>query len=345
MVMSMYKNSIPIGYELFSGNMLDTQTLKPVMRKFIDKHNLENILIVADRGMMSGSNEIHILQNGNDYLFAKSVKKAKKEIKEWILVKENYIENKNKRFRYKSKIIETRIRDENVSCHIIKEINYDLSSPFLILPIIIVSLILLFNFKKKFILKEIKKLKINDEINIQSKNKYSYEKIRNQNILEIAKIISINDKIILENMQKCLSDPKKYLAENRKDFEEIYPVLPEDSDTITWRLGLVAFLENLYVCELDYKEEKDEFLYWIRELINTEIYNLSIENNWLDENENISQWCKAIDEKWRNSGFCLGCIDIDSDSYVLFPCKIENLEKLDILASQIGHKITYARNS
>ena len=129
--MSMYKNSIPIGYELFSGNMLDTQTLKPVMRKFIDKHNLENILIVADRGMMSGSNEIHILQNGNDYLFAKSVKKAKKEIKEWILVKENYIENKNKRFRYKSKIIETRIRDENVSCHIIKEINYDLSSPFL----------------------------------------------------------------------------------------------------------------------------------------------------------------------------------------------------------------------
>lgn len=38
-------------------------------------------------------------------------------------------------------------------------------------------------------------------------------------------------------------------------------------------------------------------------------------------------WCKILDEKWAEYGFCVGAIDIDSDSYVMFFCKREILKK------------------
>lgn len=105
MGMFLDKNSIPISYELHSGNTLDSLTLKPSMQKYIDKYDLKNILIVADKGLCSGGNEIHIKENGNDYLFAKSVKKANKEMKEWILDESDYVTIKEGNFKYKYKIL------------------------------------------------------------------------------------------------------------------------------------------------------------------------------------------------------------------------------------------------
>ncbi len=45
-------------------------------------YDLENILIVADRGLCSGGDEIYIKEQGNDYLFTRSVRKASKEMNE-----------------------------------------------------------------------------------------------------------------------------------------------------------------------------------------------------------------------------------------------------------------------
>lgn len=121
MGMFLDKNSIPIAYNLFPGNTLDTQTLRPAMKKYIDRYQLKNILIVADRGMISGSNEMHILEEGNDYLFAKSTRKSKKEIKDWVLDDADYISNETETFKAKSKIIEIQTRDENGVIHKAKE--------------------------------------------------------------------------------------------------------------------------------------------------------------------------------------------------------------------------------
>ena len=121
MGMFLDKNSIPIAYNLFPGNTLDTQTLRPAMKKYIDRYQLKNILIVADRGMISGSNEMHILEEGNDYLFAKSIRKSKKEIKDWVLDEADYISNETETFKAKSKIIEIQTRDENGVIHKTKE--------------------------------------------------------------------------------------------------------------------------------------------------------------------------------------------------------------------------------
>ena len=85
------------------------------------EYQLKNILIVADRGMISGSNEVHILKEGNDYLFAKSIRKSKKEIKDWVLDEADYISNEAETFKSKSKIIEIQTRDENGTIHKTKE--------------------------------------------------------------------------------------------------------------------------------------------------------------------------------------------------------------------------------
>ena len=121
MGMFLDENSIPIAYNLFPGNTLDTQTLRPAMKKYIDKYQFKDILIVADRGMISGSNEIHILEEGNDYLFAKSIRKSKKEIKDWVLDEADYISNEAGTFKAKSKIIEIQTKDENGIIHKTKE--------------------------------------------------------------------------------------------------------------------------------------------------------------------------------------------------------------------------------
>lgn len=105
MGMFLDKNSIPIAYELHPGNTLDSLTLKPGMQKYIDKYDLKNILIVADKGLCSGGNEIHIKEHGNDYLFAKSVRKADKGMKEWILDESGYVTINGGNFKYKSRIL------------------------------------------------------------------------------------------------------------------------------------------------------------------------------------------------------------------------------------------------
>ena len=99
------RNSIPIAYDLHPGNTLDSLTLKPSMQKYIDRYDLENILIVADRGLCSGGNEIYIKEQGNDYLFARSVRKASKEMKEWILDQEDYVTNESGSFKYKYRLL------------------------------------------------------------------------------------------------------------------------------------------------------------------------------------------------------------------------------------------------
>jgi len=84
------KNGLPIGYELFSGNTFDSKTMVKVLDKLREKFNLDNVIIVADRGLNSKINLKYIKDAGYDYLMAVSIKSLNKEIKDKILDKESY---------------------------------------------------------------------------------------------------------------------------------------------------------------------------------------------------------------------------------------------------------------
>lgn len=105
-------NGIPISIEMFPGNTLDHLTLRTAMKNTVNDLELERFILVADRGMYSGTNMCHVINNGNGYIVSKSIKKSKQSERKWIISQEGYIEESSD-FKYKSKIVETIVTDED----------------------------------------------------------------------------------------------------------------------------------------------------------------------------------------------------------------------------------------
>jgi transposase len=106
-------NGIPIAYHLFPGNHIDQTTLRPALKKSIDKLHFGRVIIVADGGLNSDKNVSHILSEGNGYILAKSTKKCAKNVKKWILDQDGYEWNENRTFKTKSTIRKRTVKDEN----------------------------------------------------------------------------------------------------------------------------------------------------------------------------------------------------------------------------------------
>lgn len=84
------KNGLPIGYELFSGNTMDSKTMIAILDKLKAKFQIDTVVIVADRGLNSKLNLKAIKDAGYDYLMAVKIKSMGKEIQEDILNIKNY---------------------------------------------------------------------------------------------------------------------------------------------------------------------------------------------------------------------------------------------------------------
>jgi len=84
------KSGLPIGYELFSGNTFDSKTILKTLKSLKEKFNIDNIVIVADRGINSKINLKLIKEAGFDYLMAVSIKQLPNSIKDIITDKSFY---------------------------------------------------------------------------------------------------------------------------------------------------------------------------------------------------------------------------------------------------------------
>jgi transposase len=111
-------NGIPIAHQEFPGNNIDQTTLRPAIKTTIKKFNLEKIVVVADGGMNSGKNRAYLATCGHGYIVSKSVKVVKNEIRKWILdsfgyMNQNGVEADDFQWKYKSRIISEKVKDEN----------------------------------------------------------------------------------------------------------------------------------------------------------------------------------------------------------------------------------------
>lgn len=104
---------IPISYHLFPGNTLDQATLRPALTKTVHNYDFGRLIVVADRGLTSDKNIAHVHSHGDGYVFSKSIKKCKKDERQWILDQEGYVVNAQATFKCKSKIVTRQIKDEN----------------------------------------------------------------------------------------------------------------------------------------------------------------------------------------------------------------------------------------
>lgn len=83
-------DGIPLTYGLYPGNMLDKQTLIPMIRTIRKDYELGRIIIVADKGMMAGDNIRQILLDKNGYVLSYSIRGADSAFKDYVLEEDGY---------------------------------------------------------------------------------------------------------------------------------------------------------------------------------------------------------------------------------------------------------------
>lgn len=105
-------NGIPISIEMFPGNTLDHLTLRTAMKNTVNDLDLNRFILVSDRGVYSGTNICHVINNGNGYIVSKSIKKSTGSDRQWIVEQDGYTEE-SPDFKYKSKIAEVTVTDED----------------------------------------------------------------------------------------------------------------------------------------------------------------------------------------------------------------------------------------
>lgn len=75
----------PLDYDVFEGNKYEGDTMLPVIEHFIKKHNVENLIIVADAGLLSNKNIGLLKQKNHQYILGARIKNESNTIKEAIL--------------------------------------------------------------------------------------------------------------------------------------------------------------------------------------------------------------------------------------------------------------------
>ena len=104
-------NGIPVSFGMFPGNTLDHHTLRPAMRETVDTFGLGRFILVADRGMYSGTNMCHVTDAGNGYIVSKSLRKSTAAERRWAVSPEGYTVVSD-RFRFKSRTVVRTVTDE-----------------------------------------------------------------------------------------------------------------------------------------------------------------------------------------------------------------------------------------
>lgn len=75
----------PLDYDIFEGNKYEGDILLPVIEHFIQKHNIEQLIVVADAGLLSNKNVNLLKQKNYQYILGARIKNEPKPIKEAIL--------------------------------------------------------------------------------------------------------------------------------------------------------------------------------------------------------------------------------------------------------------------
>jgi len=99
----MDNNGIPITYGLYPGNILDKQTLIPVLGKIQRDFSLGRIVVVADKGITTGDNIYYTLSARNGYILSYSIRGADAAFKAYVLDEDGYIKI-NDEFKIKSRL-------------------------------------------------------------------------------------------------------------------------------------------------------------------------------------------------------------------------------------------------
>lgn len=84
------KNKNPIGYQVFKGNTFEGDTFENALNTLKKKYNIDQVIVVADRGMLSKSNVEKVVSRDFKYIIGERLKSLPKPVKECLIDRSQY---------------------------------------------------------------------------------------------------------------------------------------------------------------------------------------------------------------------------------------------------------------
>jgi transposase len=85
------KDKQPIGYKVFKGDTFEGHTFEHAVKDLKKEYQIDKVIVVADRGMLSKNNLEVTLDNGYEFIVGERLKKLPQEIQSHLLNLENYV--------------------------------------------------------------------------------------------------------------------------------------------------------------------------------------------------------------------------------------------------------------
>ncbi|MDX1285805.1 MAG: IS1634 family transposase [Draconibacterium sp.] len=79
------RNGYPLAYDIFEGNKFEGHTMLPVLDAFKEKYKLEQLVIIADSGLLSNANIEDLQEKDYEFILGARIKNEKKQIQNQIL--------------------------------------------------------------------------------------------------------------------------------------------------------------------------------------------------------------------------------------------------------------------
>lgn len=166
---------------------------------------------------------------------------------------------------------------------------------------------------------------------------------RSDEIVDVARIISRDDPMVVSKVSDCVQNPTVYYKNNKACFLERGIESPHkvSADMLCW-LNLADQLERYqYVGIIDWKAEAADIFYHIEIMVSRLKLAADLTDIRYRVIEEMPTECilKEISIELRKQGYYLGYIDTDSDEYALFIITAQDIQKLDVLKNHKGLRI------
>jgi|SRR5665213_511617 len=84
------KDKQPIGYKVFKGDTFEGNTFEHAIKDLKDEYQIDKVIVVADRGMLSAANLEVTVSNGYEFIVGERLRKLPREIQQPLLDIKNY---------------------------------------------------------------------------------------------------------------------------------------------------------------------------------------------------------------------------------------------------------------
>ncbi|MBI2258647.1 MAG: IS1634 family transposase [Flavobacteriia bacterium] len=78
------KGGYPLAYDIFEGKQYEGHTMLPIINSFKEKYNIDNLVVIADSGLLSADNIKELENNKYEFILGARIKNEKQNIKDEI---------------------------------------------------------------------------------------------------------------------------------------------------------------------------------------------------------------------------------------------------------------------